>query len=304
LVTNDTFHPLRNFLRPRSEKVARRQGSDGRPGSADFLKRFRSRTGAAAPAQGRWTLVQSRAANPDATAPTATEWVAAYAQQMLVRYGIVMREAAISEDVNGGYATIYPALRTMEESGWIRRGMFIASMGAAQFAMNSAVDLLRSLRVDPEMPEALHLAASDPANPYGALLPWPRLEGEDPTVPHGMARASGASVVMINGRLAAFLRRRNPAMRVFLPDEEPERSQVARALAIKLVEIAVKWQGRRQGLLIADINGAPAKEHFMARFLQDAGFVDTAMGYQMRRMAAMVTVVDEEEVEDEETETA
>jgi ATP-dependent helicase Lhr and Lhr-like helicase len=158
--------------------------------------------------------------------------------------------------------------------------------------------------VDPEMPEALHLAASDPANPYGALLPWPRLEGEDPTIPHGMARASGASVVMINGRLAAFLRRRNPAIRVFLPDDEPERSQTARALAIKLVEIAVKRQGRRQGLLIVDINGAPAKEHFMARFLQDAGFVDTAMGYQMRRMAAMTTVVDEDEVEDEETETA
>jgi ATP-dependent helicase Lhr and Lhr-like helicase len=305
LVTNDTFHPLRNFLRPRSEKVARRQAGDGPPGSADFLKRFRSRTGAAAPAQGRWTLVQKRAMNAAGTnIPTATEWVAAYAQQMLVRYGIVMREAAISENVNGGYATIYPALRTMEESGWIRRGMFIASMGAAQFAMNSAVDLLRSLRVDPEMPEALHLAASDPANPYGALLPWPRLEGEDPTIPHGMARASGASVVMINGRLAAFLRRRNPSMRIFLPDDEPERSQVARALAIKLVELAVKRQGRRQGLLIADINGAPAKEHFMARFLQDAGFVDTALGYQMRRVARIATIADEDEVEDEETETA
>jgi ATP-dependent helicase Lhr and Lhr-like helicase len=111
-------------------------------------------------------------------------------------------------------------------------------------------------------------------------------------------------VVMINGRLAAFLRRRNPAMRIFLPDDEPERSQVARALAIKLVEIAVKRQGRRQGLLIADINGAPAKEHFMARFLQDAGFVDTAMGYQMRRVAAIATIAEEDEVEDEETETA
>ena len=301
LVTNDTFHPLRNFLRPRSEKAQRRQAADGRPGSIDFLKRFRSRTGAAAPAQGRWSLVQSRASN----SPTPTEWVAAYAQQMLVRYGIVMREAAVAENVSGGYGTIYPALRTMEESGWIRRGMFIASMGAAQFAMNSAVDLLRSLRVDPDMPEALHLAASDPANPYGSMLPWPRLPAEDPTGPHGMARVSGASVVLVNGRLAAYLRRRNPALRIFLPEDEPERSQTARALAIKLVEIAVKRQGRRQGLLIADINGAPAKEHPMARFLMDAGFVDTALGYQMRRVAAIATMPeDADEVDDEETETA
>ena len=301
LVSNDTFHPLRNFLRPRSEKAQRRHAADGRPGSVDFLRRFRSRTGAAAPAQGRWSLVQSRASN----SPTATEWVAAYAQQMLVRYGIVMREAAVAENVSGGYGTIYPALRTMEESGWIRRGMFIASMGAAQFAMNSAVDLLRSLRVDPDVPEALHLAASDPANPYGSMLPWPRLPGEDPTGPHGMARVSGASVVLVNGRLAAYLRRRNPALRIFLPDDEPERSQTARALAIKLVEIAVKRQGRRQGLLIADINGAPAKEHPMARFLMDAGFVDTALGYQMRRGAPIATIPeDPDEVDDEETETA
>ena len=310
LVTNDTFHPLRNFLRPKSDKAARRAGLDGRPGSPDFLKRFRSRTGAAAPAQGRWTLVQARVAASSATKlrdekSQATEWVAAYAQQMLVRYGIVMREAAIAENVAGGYGTIYPALRTMEESGWIRRGMFIASLGAAQFAMNSAVDMLRSLRVDPELPETIHLAASDPANPYGSLLPWPRVEGDDGTTPHGMARVSGASVVLVNGRLAAFLRRRNPALRVFLPEDEPERTQVARALAIKLVEIAVRRQTRKQGLLIAEINGADAREHALARFLSDAGFVETALGFQMRRVSTIATMQpDEDEIDDEETETA
>ena len=73
----------------------------------------------------------------------------------------------------GGYPAIYPALKTMEESGWIRRGMFVAGLGAAQFAMTAAVDMLRSLRQpDPIAPEAVHLAASDPANPYGRLLPW------------------------------------------------------------------------------------------------------------------------------------
>jgi ATP-dependent Lhr-like helicase len=205
------------------------------------------------------------------------------AQQLLVRYGVVSREVAAAESIAGGYSAIYPALRTMEESGWIRRGMFVAGMGAAQFAMSSAVEMLRSLRNDPDKAEAVHLASTDPGNPYGALLPWPRLEGEMAETPHGMARVSGASVVMVDGTLAAFLRRRNPALRVFLPDEEPERTRYARELAKKLAEVALKRQSRRSGLLIGEINGHPAREHFLAGFLLDAGFVDTALGFQMRR---------------------
>ena len=85
-----------------------------------------------------------------------------------------MRETAAAENIPGGYNSIYPALRTMEESGWIRRGMFVAGMGAAQFALPAAVDILRSLRCEPPTPEAVYLSATDPANPYGNLLPWPR----------------------------------------------------------------------------------------------------------------------------------
>ena len=88
-----------------------------------------------------------------------------------------------------------------------------------------------------------------------------------------MARAAGASVVLIDGQLAAFLRRRNPAIRVLLPENEPERTRVARELAKKLAEVAIRWQGRRTGLLIGEINDAPAREHFLARFLEEAGFV-------------------------------
>ena len=113
----------------------------------------------------------------------------------------------------------------MEESGWIRRGMFVAGLGAAQFATPAAVDMLRSLRIDPAQPEAVHLAASDPANPYGSLLPW--LEDASD---HTLSRSAGASVILVNGRLAAFFRRRNPALQVFLPDDEPERGTVARAI--------------------------------------------------------------------------
>lgn len=275
-ITNDTMHPLRGFIRPADDRRARASAADGRPGSPEFLRRFRSRTGSGTPSQGRWSLISSRRS----TTVTTTEWSANIAQQLLVRYGIVMRETAVAENITGGYTTIYPALRTMEESGWVRRGMFIASMGAAQFASTSAVDMLRSLRSSTDQPEAVHLAALDPANVYGALLPWPRLNEDEA---HGMARVSGASVVLIDGNLAAFLRRRNPSVRVFLPEDEPDRTQHARALARKLAEVAVQRQSRKQGLLIGEINGTSAREHFLARFLEEAGFVDTALGWQMRR---------------------
>jgi ATP-dependent helicase Lhr and Lhr-like helicase len=303
LVTNDTVHPLRAFLR-RDDDKHRAITSDGRPGSPDFLRRFRARTGAGSSSQGRWSLVSSRA-----VVTTPTEWVASMGQQLLVRYGVVSREAAAAENIAGGYSAIYPALRTMEESGWIRRGMFVAGMGAAQFAMSSAVEMLRSLRNDPDKAEAVHLASTDPANPYGALLPWQRLDGENADTPHGMARVSGANVVIVDGRLAAFLRRRNPALRVFLPDEEPDRSRYARALAKKLAEVALKRQSRRSGLLIGEINSHSAREHFLAGYLLDAGFVDTALGFQMRRTTGSAIpepqeTAEADDMEEETTESA
>jgi ATP-dependent Lhr-like helicase len=166
----------------------------------------------------------------------------------------------------------------MEENGSVRRGMFVAGMGAAQFAHSGAIDMLRSLRTEPDRPEAVHLAACDPANPYGNLLPWP---GEN----HGMARTAGASVVLVNGQLAAFLRRRNPAIRVLLPENEPDRTRFARQLASTLAQVAIRRQTRRTGLLIGEINDAPAREHFLARFLEEAGFVVSPLGLQMRHIA-------------------
>ena len=223
------------------------------------------------------------------------------AQQLLVRHGIVTRETAVSENVRGGYAAVYPAFKTMEESGWIRRGMFVAGLGAAQFATPAAVDLLRSLRSPDSRPDAVLLAASDPANPYGSVLPWLEGAGE-----HSMARAAGARVILVNGRLAAFFRTRNPAIRVFLPTDEPERSQMARQLAEKLARTALRYQGRRSGLLIATINEESANAHFLASFLEESGFVPTAAGFQMRRVTPSpyaanmeITLPDDPEEEEE-----
>jgi ATP-dependent Lhr-like helicase len=303
IIQNDTLHPLRALVRPADNKRNRVGSGDGRPGSVDFLRTLRSRRNASGPMQGRWSLVQQRVS----AIPSATEWSANISQQLLVRHGIAMRETAIAENIPGGYTTIYPALKTMEESGWVRRGMIVAGLGAAQFAMTSAVDMLRNLRKDPESPEAVHLAASDPANPYGMILPWPRNETEGDGS-HSLARAAGASVVLINGQLTAFVRRRNPLIQVFLPENEPEKSQYARALAKKLAEIAIRRQGRRQGLLIEKINDIVARDHFMARSLEEAGFISTALGFQMRRLSPAPPpeepAADDESEEDDIPETA
>jgi ATP-dependent Lhr-like helicase len=325
-ITNDTFHPLRDLLRPndKNDKSRDRHAAfpGTPPGSPDFVRRMRSRTSTAA--QGRWSLIRQHADTPI----TPTEWSANIARQLLVRYGIVLRETAIAENIPRGYPTIYPALKTMEDSGWVRRGMFVAGLGAAQFAMPAAVDMLRSLRSEPETPEVLFLAATDPANLYGTVLPWPRRESDPEATDHDaalssqvddsreqkittsnienlaatpsartMSRTSGAGVILINGNLVAFLRRRSQEIQVFLPEGEPLRSRFARELAKKLAELAIRRQGRKSGLLIGTINGEPAREHFLARFIEESGFVNTAVGFQMRRMApAALSVANSAEV--------
>jgi ATP-dependent Lhr-like helicase len=282
ILTNDSLDPLRHWIRPAdSRRSSPRDFAGVLPGSPEYLRRLRSGASAGGSGQGRWCLIESRIART----LSATEWIANLAQQLLMRSGIVFRQTAIFENVPGGYQTIYPALKLMEESGRIRRGMFVSALGGSQFAMPAAVELLRSLRVNPAAPEAIHLAACDPANPYGAALSW--LREDDASEKLMMARAKGASVILINGQLAAFFRRRNRALRVFLPDADPERSAYARALANKLAEVAARRQSRGSGLLIEFLNGAPAREHFLAPFLEDAGFADTSQGYQLRRVASI-----------------
>jgi ATP-dependent helicase Lhr and Lhr-like helicase len=303
-ITNDTLYPLRAYVRGPEKRRGRVEESGARPGSVDFLRRQRSRSGGHPAGQGRWSLTEGRLKSQS----NATEWSAAAAQQLLTRNGIISRETAIAENITGGFSTIYPALKAMEERGLVRRGMFVAGMGAAQFAMPAAVDLLRSLRNVPGKQDCVHLASSDPANPYGNLLSWvaPSNQPQDAPKPHSMARVSGASVILVNGRLSAFLRRRNASIRVFLPEDEPERTQTARALAIKLAEVAIARQNRRHGLLIGEINDQPAREHFLARMLEDAGFVDTSAGFQMRRIVTAIPgkplATEEEEVDDEDRE--
>ncbi|WP_353071660.1 Lhr family helicase [Tunturiibacter gelidoferens] len=274
MLTNDGLAALRAYCeRPAasgSRKPARRVHQQ---------TGFRSRRTTPPTAQGRWAL------NPAAFAMerSATEWSHAIAQQLLTRYGVVFRETAHAENLPGGFSAIYDVMKALEESGKIRRGYFAADLGATQFALPAAVDLLRSLRVSNQgdKTEMLQLAATDPANPYGALMRWPAAPEEGTS----LTRSVGARVILCDGALVTYLRRGNPNLQVFLPEEEPQRSQVARSLAeflVSRVQDQEDAQGRG-GMLIASVNGVAVAEHWMARILLDAGFAAGAMGFNVRR---------------------
>jgi len=261
VVTNDTFHALRAFSRPSKGKGQTRVVPGGR---------FRSRRIAPPSTQGRWSLVPSATANDTLRAN-------ALAQQLLARYGVVTREAPALENIFGGFSAVYPVLRAMEDAGRIRRGYFVAGLGATQFAGPGAIDLLRSLRDEPERPETVMLAATDPANPYGAIVKWPES-------PFTMSRSVGAHVILVNGLMACYVSRGEKQLLLFLPDDEPVRSSVAREVARQLASLV--HDGTRRALLIAEINDEPASRSPLAPFLAEQGFGTTGLGYQLRQAHA------------------
>ena len=323
LVTNDSLHPLRAY----TAKPEATRGDRKRHLHAQTTAAFRSRRTVPATAQGRWSLVESRvlnqlttttkfevpqvsllesgkanpanSANPAVPAVTTTESTHALTLQLLTRYGILLREAAAAENIPGGFSAIYPVLKALEESGRIRRGYFVAGLGATQFALPAAVDLLRSLRNAPQpglaesgKPEFVLLAATDPANPYGSVLKWPDLpiEAEDTELaPRQLTRAAYAQVVLCAGRLVAWLRRANPNLLIFLPQDEPERTQIADGLANFLADQGQtrlnhdQSNNHNSGYLISTINGLPVALHPMANYLSRAGFHPGPLGMHLRR---------------------
>ena len=253
LLTNDTFQSLRAFSRPPKNRP--RIGSSSR---------FRSRRLAPPSTQGRWSLITT-------SATTQTERSNALAHQLLARYGVVVREVAAVESIAGGFSAVYPILKVLEEAGRVRRGYFIAGLGATQFASAGALDLLRSFRDEPEETEIAFLAATDPANPFGSVLKWPA---------SGLTRSVGARVILVNGLLAAYLGRGEKQLLTFLPEDEPLRGLVGRAIGHALA--ALVTSGERRAMLITEVNDEPVARSAVGPFLAEAGFVPTAMGYQIR----------------------
>jgi ATP-dependent helicase Lhr and Lhr-like helicase len=253
-VTNDTFAPLRalRYRRPRGNRT--------RPGR---LTQMGPPEGA-----GRWSLVSSLI-NEETP---ATQRQHALAGSLLERYGVVTREAVLAEGAPGGFAAVYPVLKAMEEAGKIRRGYFVDGLGAAQFALPGAVDRLRGERDKPEQPDVLLLAAADPANPYGAALPWPRRDENDR---RPLQRAGGAYVVLIDGEPALYIERSGKGV-IHLTDNEELREIGVAALR------PLAGNGHARALTIERIDGEPARESPSAAMFTQAGFVKSYKGLVLR----------------------
>jgi len=236
LVTNDTFAPLRSLGRV----------------SRGPRHRF------TLPAGGRWSAMASVIGTP----PADTVRAHLRALVLLERYGIVSRAAAAAEDVPGGFQAVAPVLRAMEEGGKIRRGHFVEGLEGAQFAHAAAVDRLRAARGNDDARQVVTLSAIDPANPYGALLPWPS-DGD------GNARgrrAAGARVVLVDGVPVIFVERGGRKLRLGAPADDA-------AVALALGELRRLAAARRhRQLRIEEVDGVPALHSPHAARLERSGF--------------------------------
>ena len=242
-VTNDAWQPLRAPRRYGVPKPERRP------------RRFSRRRAAAITAtQGRWSLTERLFAGaPDRRA---------LAELLLERQGIVTRDGVRAEGIAGGYGAVYGELRALETVGLCRRGYFVEGLGGAQFALGGAVERVRELRPrDDDEPEALVLAAADPAQPYGAALPWPKRAGAR------AARVAGAYVVLLGGEAALFVERGG---RTLVPLREPDPAWLRPAFAA-LVEHARRVGLRR--VSVERFDGEPVADSEVMPLLAEVGFV-------------------------------
>src|SRR5262249_16577161 len=184
----------------------------------------------------------------------------ALAELLLERQGIVTRDSVRSEGVPGGYGAVYGELRALETIGVCRRGYFVEGLGGAQFALPGAVERLRELRSQADG-DALVLAAADPAQPYGAALPWPKRSGAR------AARVAGARVVLLDGRAALFVERGG---RSLIPLQDPEEDWLREAVAALVADVRSRV-GKR--LAIERFDGEPVAEGGGLPLLVEAGFL-------------------------------
>jgi ATP-dependent Lhr-like helicase len=186
----------------------------------------------------------------------------ALAELLLERQGIVTRDGVRAEGIPGGYGAVYGELRALETLGLCRRGYFVEGLGGAQFALGGAVERLRELRPrEGDEREPLVLAAADPAQPYGAALPWPkRADGR-------AARVAGAHVVLLGGEAVLFVERGG---RTLVPLVEPDELWLRPAFAA-LVDHARR--SRRKRLAVERFDGEPVAESTVLPLLVEAGFV-------------------------------
>jgi ATP-dependent Lhr-like helicase len=252
-VTNDTLAPVRALLggRPRTSHSRRRR--------ANLPSRLGPPSGV-----GRWSLVPERETSP-------TRRLHSTSQQMLTRYGIVTRGSVQAERVGGGFAAVYGVLRALEDAGRCRRGYFVEGLGGAQFALAGAVDRMRALTDVQSGAVTQVLAAADPANPFGAALPWPEREEGG----HRAGRKAGAVVVLVDGHLVFYVEKGGKSLLSYSDD-------------VGLVQPAVDALvlAARDGMLgrlsVERADGEPVLDAPFAGALMEAGFRPTSRGLRLR----------------------
>ncbi|MET8673861.1 ATP-dependent helicase [Streptomyces albidoflavus] len=282
-LTNDTVAPLRALLGSgrtagSTAHRARRSVPRGRFGALTAAPRPASRTGPPTVA-GRWSLLPPLEPDPTLRAH-------ALARTLLDRHGVVTRGAVAAEGVEGGFSAVYRVLSAFEDSGQARRGYVVEGLGAAQFAMDGAVDRLRASATAAEREvggtprQALVLAAADPANAYGAALPWP----EPPSgAGHKPGRKAGAMVVLVDGELAMYMERGGKTLLAWpstTPDDpsapDPRLEGAAHALAGSAAG------GSLGTVTVERVNGEPALTSPVGTYLENAGFHATPRGLRLR----------------------
>ncbi|MFE4643866.1 ATP-dependent helicase [Streptomyces sp. NPDC056730] len=276
-LTNDTLAPLRSLLGSgrtagSTAHRARRPVPRGRYGTLTAAARPASRTGPPT-VSGRWSLLPAQEPEP-------THRAHALARTLLDRHGVVTRGAVAAEGVVGGFSAVYRVLSAFEDSGQARRGYVVEGLGAAQFAMDGAVDRLRAAatardRADAHpSPRAVVLAAADPANAYGAALAWP-----DPPdgAGHKPGRKAGSLVVLVDGELTLYMERGGKTLLAWPTDpEDPSLRSAAEALA------SAARAGALGTVTVERTNGAPALTSPLGRALESAGFHATPRGLRLR----------------------
>jgi ATP-dependent Lhr-like helicase len=272
-LTNDTVAPLRALTAGSGAHRVRRTAPRSRYARAG-RPRLPGRTGPPTMA-GRWSLLPE----PE---PDPTRRAAAVAETLLDRHGVVTRGAVVAERVDGGFAAVYRVLSAFEETGRCRRGYVVEGLGAAQFAAPGAVDRLRATVADWRTPTpALVLAATDPANAYGAALPWPE-RPPAATQPLGTAstghrpgRKAGALVVLVDGELVVYVERGGRTLLSFV-DDPAVLQPAADALALAV------HAGQLGRLQVERADGAPVADSPLAGALAAAGFHATPRGLRLR----------------------
>lgn len=265
-VTNDTFAPVRAMVGASAGRPVRRRPtrSPGRgPGRGPGVGLVRQGPPSVG---GRWSL--TALLHEPAVGPT--ERALALAAQLLQRHGVLTRGALAVEGVEGGWAAVYQTLKVMEESGRTRRGYFVEGLGGAQFALAGAVDRLRV--TTSESTDAIALAATDPANPYGAALAWP---DRALAAGHTPRRAAGAHVVLREGLPLVYLEKGARSVLTFTDDVE-----ALSAAAVALGQLVTS--GRLRRIRIQRIDGAEPNDQPLLAALREAGFADAPDGLVRR----------------------